>query len=57
MKEMAELIAKKYGISIDYIPWPDLALKIESGDTVFDSTKLDSIIGQQATMSFSEWIK
>lgn len=57
LKEMAELIAKKYGISIDYIPWPDLALKIESGDTVFDSTKLDSIIGQQATMSFSEWIK
>ncbi len=57
LREMAELIARKYGVGIDYVPWPDLALKIESGDTVFDSIKLDSIIGKQSTMKFSDWIR
>lgn len=56
LKEMAELIARKYGVGIDFVPWPDLASKIESGDTVFDSTKLDTIIGKHSTMKFAEWI-
>lgn len=57
LKEMAELIAKKYGVGIDYVPWPDVALKIESGDTVFDSSKLDGMIEKLTTTRFSEWIK
>lgn len=56
LKEMAELVASKYRVEIDYIPWPDLAYKIESGDTVFDSTRLDDIIGRQRTMKFEDWI-
>ena len=56
LKEMAELIAKKYGVGIDYTPWPEVAQKIESGDTVFDSTKLDGIIGSLTTSRFSEWV-
>lgn len=57
LKEMAELIAKKYGADVDYIPWPDVALKIESGDTVFDSEKLDSAIGRISVNKFSNWIQ
>ncbi len=57
LTEMAELIATKYSVGIDYVPWPDLALKIESGDTVFDSDKLDSIIEAQRKTMFSEWIE
>lgn len=57
LKEMAELIAKKYNVEIEYVPWPDIALKIESGDTVFDSTKLDSIIGSYVRHKFVDWVK
>ncbi len=57
LKEMAELIAKKYSVGIDYIPWPELALKIESGDTVFDDSKLCKIIGDKRKKSFISWIE
>ncbi len=55
LKEMAELIAKKYGVGIDYIPWPKVALKIESGDTVFDDNKLQSAINYNYKMTFEKW--
>lgn len=57
LKEMAELIAEKYGVGVDYVPWPDVALKIESGNTVFDSEKLDVAIGSNMKMKFKDWIK
>lgn len=57
LKEMAELIAKKYGVGVDYVPWPDVAQKIESGDTVFDSNKLDAIVGNLTTTRFKDWLK
>lgn len=44
LKEMAERIATRCGVGIDNVPWPETAWKIESGDTVFDSTKLDERI-------------
>ena len=57
LKEMAELIAEKYGVGVDYVPWPDVALKIESGDTLFDSEKLDVALGSNMKMKFKDWIK
>lgn len=57
LKEMAELIAAKYQVGIDYIEWPELALKIESGDTVFDSTKLEKYIGNTINVKFTNWIE
>lgn len=57
LKEMAELIASKYGVGVDYVQWPDIALKIESGDTVFDSEKLEKIIGKSFKMKFADWVK
>lgn len=56
LKEMAELIAQKYGVGVDYVPWPDVVLKIESGDTVFDSEKLDTAIGRFTNSSFVNWV-
>ncbi len=57
LKEMAELIAQKYGVCVDFVPWPDIALKIESGDTVFDSEKLDAAIGSFINNKFIDWVK
>ena len=56
LREMAELIALKYGVGISFVPWPELALKIESGDTVFDSEKLDSLLEIKRNTTFKEWI-
>lgn len=57
LREMAELIAKKYQVGVTFVPWPETALKIESGDTVFDSEKLDSKAGISYPMKFKEWIQ
>lgn len=55
--EMAKLIGQAYSVEICFIPWPEVALKIESGDTVFDSTKLESKINYRNQMTFAEWCK
>lgn len=55
LMEMAGLIAEKYKVGIDCIPWPEISLKIESGDTVFDSSKLDTLIGRHIIHKFTEW--
>lgn len=57
LKEMAEKIAVKYGIHVTDVPWPAAALKIESGDTVFDDTKLQRCINYQYQYSFDKWIE
>lgn len=56
LKEMAEQIASIYNVSIDYIPWPEIAKKIESGDTVFDDRKLRKNLNFNYNMSFKRWI-
>jgi UDP-glucose 4-epimerase len=57
LKEMAELIAEKYNVGIDYVQYPDIALKIESGDTVFDDSKLQKVCPVNYKMKFAEWCK
>lgn len=55
LKEMAELIATKYNVGISYVEWPAVAKKIESGDTVFDSTALDTLLNYKYEMTFGNW--
>lgn len=55
--EMAKLIGQAYGVAVSFVPWPEVALKIESGDTVFDSSKLESRISYRNRMTFAEWCK
>lgn len=57
LKEMADEIANKYSVDVEYVDWPEVALKIESGNTVFDSEKLDSLIGNHINHKFTEWIR
>ena len=46
--EVAELIARTKGVEVKYVPWPDVALRLESGSTFFDSTRLDKAMGKTA---------
>ena len=57
LREMAELISKKYKANVKCVPWPDMAYKIESGNTVFDDSKLRNAISCTYKMSFEEWIQ
>ncbi len=41
--EVAGLIARRKGVPVQNIPWPDVAARLESGSTFFDSTKLDAL--------------
>lgn len=55
LMEMAQMISARYGVGIDQVKWPDIALKIESGSTVFDDTKLRCACGITYDHKFSEW--
>ena len=46
LNEVASSIAQKMGGSVRSVPWPDTALAIESGSTVFDDSKLKAVMGQ-----------
>ncbi len=56
LREMAEMVAERYGVEVLSVPWPEVALKIESGDTVFDSSKLEGVIGRLTNSTFREMI-
>lgn len=38
--EVACLIAKRNGVQVNFIPWPQVALKLESGHTYFDDSSI-----------------
>ena len=56
LKRLAEMVSQKYKVKTVTIDYPDFAKKIESGDTVFDSSKLDFIINQTEYYSILDWL-
>jgi len=57
LKEVATVIANSFGVTISYVPFPDMDSRIESGDTIFDSTKMDSLIHFQREHNIYSWLK
>lgn len=55
--EAAKKIADSYNVSVEFKDWSELDQKIESGDTIFDSTKLDAITSYTYPNSFDNWVK
>jgi UDP-glucose 4-epimerase len=56
--EVAELIAAKNNVEVTFTSWPDEALKLESGDTIFDSSKIEKFLeGKSLQYSIHEWLK
>lgn len=51
LHDAAEIIAKKYGVNVTAVPWPERDLRIESDHTYFDDTKI------QALLHFGEYKK
>jgi UDP-glucose 4-epimerase len=54
--ESAQEIANKFSVKVKLIDWPKRALELESGDTIFDSTKIMQIIKKQLTYNYSNWV-
>ena len=54
--DVASRIAQKYSIHVEFTEWPTLTYKIESGDTVFDSTLLDELVKDNYRCSFHQWV-
>jgi len=57
VREIADVIAEAYGVSVRDAPWPELAARIESGDTVFDATRLEKWIGSDYQHRFQAWVR
>lgn len=55
--EVASLFAKKYNIEIELIDWPEMALKIESGDTIFNDEKLLNVTKYQYKNELKAWLE
>lgn len=55
--DIANLIAKKFEIDVIFSDWPENALKLESGDTIFDDRKLKSLIGDSYRHTFADWVE
>jgi len=55
--ELAGWVAKKYGVKATFADWPAEDLAIESGDTVFDSSKLDGLIDYNYKHNVAGWLE
>lgn len=56
LAQIATQIAAKYNTQIEYVDWPELDKKLESGDTIFDGTQILSITKKPLKNSFSHWL-
>jgi UDP-glucose 4-epimerase len=54
--EAANLVADKFGVGINFMHWPEMALKLESDDTVFDDSKLYSLINPSRKFDLKNWL-
>jgi UDP-glucose 4-epimerase len=54
--EYAKMLAQKFSVNIKFEEWPDKLLKIETGDTVFDASKIEKILVYSYKESVKNWI-
>lgn len=54
--DIATIIAKKYGVDVTFHEWPARALQLESGDTIFDGSKIRQCIEKPCQHALQQWI-
>lgn len=55
--EVASLFVEKYRVKVDFSEWPEQALKVESGDTIFDDERLQQTISYNYKHSIKNWVE
>ena len=53
--EVATMVANKFNVKVEHIDWPPMALAQESGDTIFNSNKIEKTC-HQSYNSLTSWI-
>ena len=56
VNEVVKTIAKKYGTTYRHENWSYIYLKTESGDTILDSSKFDSLLNFKYKTDYYQWI-
>ena len=56
LKKIAKLISDKYNIIVKYREWPEMDKKLETGDTIFDATRINQIIKNPLKNNFKRWL-
>lgn len=54
--EVANLVANKFKVGVEHVEFPEKALKIESGDTMFDDNKLKKLINYDYKYQLENWL-
>lgn len=54
--EVANLIADKYHAEVIVKPWPEMDRKLESGSTVFDSSKIENVLDYKYKYCLEKWV-
>lgn len=57
LKDAAEIIARKYGVKVSAVPWPERDLRIESNHTYFDDTKIQALLGRMTYKRLEDFSK
>jgi len=55
IREAAQIIADKFGVSVVSVPWPERDRCIESSHTYFDDTKIKQLLGDFSYKHFGEF--
>ena len=55
LQEAAMIIARKYGANLTAVPWPKKDLRIESGHTYFDDSKIQSLLQRKSYMRLEDF--
>ena len=56
LSEVANLVANKFGVDVEHIDWPEEALKIESGDTIFNDASIIDLTDYKYQHTLKNWI-
>jgi UDP-glucose 4-epimerase len=54
--EVANMIANKYNVEVEFKNFSERELVIESGDTIFDFTKINTVLKNFKSIKFKNWI-
>tara|TARA_R110002050_G_scaffold237905_1_gene374007 strand:+ start:18505 stop:19395 length:891 start_codon:yes stop_codon:yes gene_type:complete len=56
LAQIANQIAAKYNTQVEYVEWPELDKKLESGDTIFDGKQILAVTKKPLKNSFYHWL-
>jgi len=57
LRTVAEKVAKIYGVKVEETDWPEEALRLESGSTVFDSSVIDELLANSPSLCcLKDWL-